>query len=1029
MAVAFPDGRSTLIVSWKEDVSVDQLQWILYTHFKDLANSYQADCVLKKIDSHQILVILTGTNREVLSSIAEKTNITYKDEEIKLHIKIPVDDFFTVSSRVLYEEKEEATEIEDKHDIEQETFEQGKEILTDDKTDEIETQEFKQGEEGGKQMEDEHKDLSQAEMCIEIPVQNDVGQFLQDKKRLLFKIIWGKFNCTAALCTNENKLAVSVSKNTAEHLLATEEPIHPISSFPTGVRYMKILQGGLYIFVCLDDMTKHKVDVVVNSANEYLKHDHGRSRTLARAAGPEFVTESVNIVQEHGAVPVGSAVVTGAGKLPCKMVIHAVGPIWNINPHSENDRLLSYAIRNSLVLANELQMTSIAIPAVGFENGFPLQRCVELIVSTVKTFHGIWMPKNALKEIHLVDFSERTTTAMEDACKNILGETSQKHLLSIDFMPNRIRDMYRFQNLHIEIRREKIEEQNTDVIVNTVFRDLNLNSGTVSQAVAEIAGPELQKELHRIKKTELLSYGEVLKTPGFNLSCEYVYHVVFYPQVYFGMENLLKKIAARFFELARADNIRSIAIPVTASALHTIKPNKLARLFIEQLINYVELNEDFRFTTVHFVLHPAESTIYEAFLQELCRVKYLTAQRSGPTPFSVHVDAMTFSLEEEERTEILIKVCGKDYSFLECAQFWINDFILTSQEQLIIENKSINYFTVAENEVIMDLQTKNQIKMHKIVNEIGTFIELGGPHFQILEVALHIESLLCDLQEEMVQALEAEHLQFLVQWVYIREGERYRYGPTESLTLEKAFLNKTVFASFEVDGTQHAICLDRFMALNDQREEFKVERLLQGQDYLTKLPSNWELPDSLTFRKISMDIKGPEFLNLTNYLADVGLNVLKVEKIENPVLWNCHSLKKELDTSAPKIDSQISTLYQRVPEQFCNYICRIGFQEMYSRDYSRRFGDGIYFINDLGHLMKEIADVGKIIHIFEAEVYTGNCCKIPTSHVSLNQRDYDCYEYSENTMDSVHPFKTYVIYNGVLAYPKYLIACRRRLSM
>ncbi|XP_038645739.1 protein mono-ADP-ribosyltransferase PARP9 isoform X7 [Scyliorhinus canicula] len=839
MAVAFPDGRSTLIVSWKEDVSVDQLQWILYTHFKDLANSYQADCVLKKIDSHQILVILTGTNREVLSSIAEKTNITYKDEEIKLHIKIPVDDFFTVSSRVLYEEKEEATEIEDKHDIEQETFEQGKEILTDDKTDEIETQEFKQGEEaGGKQMEDEHKDLSQAEMCIEIPVQNDVGQFLQDKKRLLFKIIWGKFNCTAALCTNENKLAVSVSKNTAEHLLATEEPIHPISSFPTGVRYMKILQGGLYIFVCLDDMTKHKVDVVVNSANEYLKHDHGRSRTLARAAGPEFVTESVNIVQEHGAVPVGSAVVTGAGKLPCKMVIHAVGPIWNINPHSENDRLLSYAIRNSLVLANELQMTSIAIPAVGFENGFPLQRCVELIVSTVKTFHGIWMPKNALKEIHLVDFSERTTTAMEDACKNILGETSQKHLLSIDFMPNRIRDMYRFQNLHIEIRREKIEEQNTDVIVNTVFRDLNLNSGTVSQAVAEIAGPELQKELHRIKKTELLSYGEVLKTPGFNLSCEYVYHVVFYPQVYFGMENLLKKIAARFFELARADNIRSIAIPVTASALHTIKPNKLARLFIEQLINYVELNEDFRFTTVHFVLHPAESTIYEAFLQELCRVKYLTAQRSGPTPFSV-----------------------------------------------------------------------------------------------------------------------------------------------------------------------------------------------QGQDYLTKLPSNWELPDSLTFRKISMDIKGPEFLNLTNYLADVGLNVLKVEKIENPVLWNCHSLKKELDTSAPKIDSQISTLYQRVPEQFCNYICRIGFQEMYSRDYSRRFGDGIYFINDLGHLMKEIADVGKIIHIFEAEVYTGNCCKIPTSHVSLNQRDYDCYEYSENTMDSVHPFKTYVIYNGVLAYPKYLIACRRRLSM
>ncbi|GCB65969.1 hypothetical protein scyTo_0011934 [Scyliorhinus torazame] len=612
MAVAFPDGRSTLIVSWKEDVSVDELQWILYTHFKDLANSFQADCVLEKIDSHQILVILAGTNREVLSSIAEKTHVTYKDEEIKLRIEIPVDDFFTVRSRESYEETEETTEIEDEHNIEQETFEQDKEILKEDKTEMIETQEFKQREEaGGKQIEDEHKDLSQAEMCIEIPVQNDVGQFLQDKKTLLFKIILGKFNCTAALCTNENNQAVSVAKTTAENLSAMEELIHPITSFPTGVRYMKILQGGLYIFICLDDLTKHKVDVVVNSANEYLKHDCGLARTLARTAGPEFVTESVKIVQEHGAVPVGSAVVTGAGKLPCKMVIHAVGPIWNMNPHSENDRLLSYAIRNSLMLANELQMTSIAIPAVGFGNGFPLQRCVELIVTSVKTFHGIWMPKNPLKEIHLVDFSEPTTTAMENACKNILGETNQKHLLSIDFMPNRIRDMYRFQNLHIEIRRENIEEQNTDVIMNTVFRDLNLKSGTVSRAVAQIAGPELQKELHRIKKTELLSYGEILKTPGFNLSCEYVYHVAFYPQVFFGIENLLKKIAARCFELAKEDDIRSIAIPVTASAPHAIDPNKLARLFIEQLINYVELNANFRFTTVHFVLNPAESTMYE----------------------------------------------------------------------------------------------------------------------------------------------------------------------------------------------------------------------------------------------------------------------------------------------------------------------------------------------------------------------------------------------------------------------------------
>ncbi|XP_041056130.1 protein mono-ADP-ribosyltransferase PARP9 isoform X2 [Carcharodon carcharias] len=460
MAVAFPDGRSTLLVSWKEKVPVEELQGILYVHFKDLAHRFQADCMVQKLDSQEVLVILPRITKEVLSSIAENAHVAYKDEEIKLDIKIPVDDFFTVHSTNLAEETMEATESDDKHEIE-ETSEQDEGILQEDKTNEIETQQFEQsGKVDGKQMKAENEDLSQEDICIEIPVENDVGQFLQNKKMWLLNIISGKFNCTATLCMDGNKQPASMAEASAKDLATTEETFPLIINFPTGVRYLKVLSGGLRIFACLDDLTKHEVDVVVNSANEYLKHDRGIARALARTAGQEFTAESDNIVQQHGAVPVGSAVVTGAGKLPCKKVIHAVGPIWILNTSSENDRLLSYTIRNSLVLANELQLTSIAIPAVGLGNGFPLRRCAELIVNTIKTFHGIWMPENPLKEIHLVNFSEPTTAAIENACKNILGETDQKRLLSVDFVPNQIRDIYRFQNLHIEIKRENIEEQN-----------------------------------------------------------------------------------------------------------------------------------------------------------------------------------------------------------------------------------------------------------------------------------------------------------------------------------------------------------------------------------------------------------------------------------------------------------------------------------------------------------------------------------------------------------------------------------------
>ncbi|XP_078407431.1 uncharacterized protein LOC144686212 [Cetorhinus maximus] len=117
MAVAFPDGRSILLVSWKEKVPVEELQRILCVHFKDLAHRFQADCVVQKLDSQEVLVTLTRITKEVLSSIAENATVAYKDEEIKLDIKIPVDDFFTVHPTNLAEETMEAFESDDRHEI------------------------------------------------------------------------------------------------------------------------------------------------------------------------------------------------------------------------------------------------------------------------------------------------------------------------------------------------------------------------------------------------------------------------------------------------------------------------------------------------------------------------------------------------------------------------------------------------------------------------------------------------------------------------------------------------------------------------------------------------------------------------------------------------------------------------------------------------------------------------------------------------------------------------------------------------
>lgn len=109
------------------------------------------------------------------------------------------------------------------------------------------------------------------------------------------------------------------------------------------------------------NLLEQPVDAIVNAANGHLAHGGGVAGIIARAAGPALQAESDDLVRTHGPFPTGSAVVTTAGSLPFKGVIHAVGP-----RHGEGDeeRRLVQALLASWKCAEERGWTSVAFPAV-----------------------------------------------------------------------------------------------------------------------------------------------------------------------------------------------------------------------------------------------------------------------------------------------------------------------------------------------------------------------------------------------------------------------------------------------------------------------------------------------------------------------------------------------------------------------------------------------------------------------------------------------------------------------------------------
>lgn len=169
------------------------------------------------------------------------------------------------------------------------------------------------------------------------------------------------------------------------------------------------------IEVIRGDITKVKADAIVNAANSSLMGGGGVDGAIHRVGGPTILEECRKIVARQGGCKTGEAVITSAGNLPAKFVIHTVGPVWDGGKNHEAEKLADCYV-NSLKVAIANNCKIVAFPNISTGvYGYPKTKAAKVAVNAI---NGFLEHNNDLEKILLVCFDEENEKLLRKELQN-----------------------------------------------------------------------------------------------------------------------------------------------------------------------------------------------------------------------------------------------------------------------------------------------------------------------------------------------------------------------------------------------------------------------------------------------------------------------------------------------------------------------------------------------------------------------------------------------------------------------------------
>ncbi|XP_028261577.1 protein mono-ADP-ribosyltransferase PARP14-like isoform X2 [Parambassis ranga] len=447
--------------------------------------------------------------------------------------------------------------------------------------------------------------------------------------------------------------------NSHKCLVSFEEQLHTSRQNLGVAKYS--LQDGLQVLVCPGDITKQYADVIVNAANEDLKHHGGVAAALSKAGGPQVQEESTALAK-HGKIPTGEVVVTTGGNLKCKKLLHAVGPIRGKVGGRER-MLLEKTVRNALDLAETMELRSIAIPCISSGVfGVPIPVCSEAIVTAVNEFAS--EGGRSLTTIILIDNRDEVVSALKDACDRLLSQATTAQGMPSGLGSNMDATGENTDGgvggtggapvgVQVEVIQGTIETQQMDVLVSPMAGHDPVST-QVGKTLDNIVGPQLTARF-RIHAGGIIQPGDTVLVetlPAITSKAVTFLSLVCWDNNENGPAvQVLRQGIRSILTSCESRGFRSVAFPVLGTGAALRFPHRVAsKVLLEEIGSFEQNRAGSSPFLIRIVIHPGDKESSKAFqaAQDSLHLRGFTDGANPAASFYSHV-----SVTDDEVTAML----------------------------------------------------------------------------------------------------------------------------------------------------------------------------------------------------------------------------------------------------------------------------------------------------------------------------------------------------------------------------------------